>query len=133
MQNKISPQSAPSRSANDNGPLTSGQVKALKAAIAIMSIMIVAALLAIVARVIYLSAIKTRTAAPAAAAVAVEPPGPLAPQQSVSLPPGAVVKNISMIGNRLLVHYQTAGGSGVIIQDLSTGKALTDIKIDAAR
>ncbi|MFT5511584.1 MAG: hypothetical protein ACI89J_004687, partial [Hyphomicrobiaceae bacterium] len=58
MPSKIPPTAAPSYSANDNGPLTTGQVKALKWAIAIMSLMIVGALLAIVGRVIYLSSVK---------------------------------------------------------------------------
>jgi hypothetical protein len=118
MQSKIPPHSA-----NDNGPLTSGQVKALKIAIAVMGFLIVAALLAIVGRVIYLSSTKRVPSPPAATS------GALAPQQRLTLPPGAVVRQISLHGNRLLVHYQSPGGPGATILDLTTGKPLSNISI----
>lgn len=127
MQNKISPAAAPSHSANDNGPLTSGQVKALKVAIAVMSFLIVAALLAIVGRVIYLATIKKSTPAPIAASSVSS--GTLLPQQSLTLPSGAVVKDMRLNGNRLLVHYEVAGSAGAAILDLTTGKALSQIAI----
>ena len=58
MQSKISAQSKRPNSANNNGPLTNGQVKALKAIVAILGVLILAALLTIIARVIYLSTAK---------------------------------------------------------------------------
>lgn len=125
MQTKIPPSVAPSRSANDNGPLSSGQVKALKMAIAIMGVLIVAALLAIVARVIYLSAIKKTDTA----AVSISSAAEFAPQHTLALPSGATVKNISLQGNKLLVHYENADGPGAAVLDLATGKTLSNISI----
>ncbi len=123
MPSKIPPQAAHQLSANDNGPLTGGQVKALKTAIAIMSILIVAGLLAIVARVIYLSAVKENPSGPVAAISG------LAPQHRLALPAGAAVKNMSLQNNRLLVHYETPAGPGAAILDLTTGKTLSQIVI----
>lgn len=122
MQNKISSRSVPSQSANDNGPLSSGQVKALKLAIAVMSFLIVAALLAIVGRVIYLSAVKQRAPAQAQTVSST-----IAPNATLDLPAGAVIRNMSLQNDRLLVHYETTAGPGAVIVDLETGKKLGTI------
>ena len=112
------------RSANDNGPLSSGQVKALKIAIAVMGIMIIAALLAIVGRVIYLSTNKPAPGTPQAV-TAVTPA--FAPEHAFSLPPGAKVVRMSLEGNRLLVHYDLAGTPHASIYDLANGRRLSGI------
>jgi hypothetical protein len=124
MPSQLPSSAAPSHSANDNGPLSSGQVKALKIAIAVMSFMIVAALLVIVGRVIYLASIKPSTSTQSNV-VATE----IAPEQTMSLPQGAVVKGMSLNNNRLLVHYQTTAGPGAAILDLTTGKTLSQVQI----
>ena len=112
------------RSANDNGPLSSGQVKALKIAIAVMGIMIIAALLAIVGRVIYLSTNKPAPGTPQAV-TAVTPA--FAPEHAFSLPPGAKVVRMSLEGNRLLVHYDLVGLPHASIYDLANGRRLCGI------
>jgi hypothetical protein len=112
------------RSANDNGPLSSGQVKALKIAIAVMGIMIIAALLAIVGRVIYLSTNKPAPGTPQAV-TAVTPA--FAPEHAFSLPPGAKVVRMSLEGNRLLVHYDLVGLPHASIYDLANGRRLSGI------
>ena len=124
MPNQLPSGAAPSHSANDNGPLSSGQVKALKIAIAVMSLMIVAALLAIVGRVIYLASLKPSTSTQSNV-VATE----ITPAQTISLPPGAVVKGMSLNNNRLLVHYETTTGPGAAILDLTTGKPVSQVQI----
>jgi len=124
MPNQLPTGAAPSHSANDNGPLSSGQVKALKIAIAIMSFLIVAALLAIVGRVIYLASIKKSAPSPSKLVA-----GKIAPTQTMHLPSGAVVKSMSLNNNRLLVHYQTSTGTGAAILDLATGKTLSRVQI----
>lgn len=116
---------SPSQSANDNGPLTSGQVKALKIAIAVMSFLIVAALVAIVARVIYLASTKKATAPVAAPVVASE----LSPNVALSLPANSEIKSMRLHGNRLLVHFKTEKKSGAVVLDLATGKTLSRIDI----
>jgi hypothetical protein len=115
------------RSANDNGPLSSGQVKALKIAIVVMGIMIIAALLAIVGRVIYLSANKPASeTSQALPAITASTPA-FAPQHAFSLPSGAKIVRMSVEGNRLLVHYDLAGTPHATIYDLSSGTRLSDI------
>ena len=89
-----------------------------------MSLMIVAALLAIVGRVIYLASIKPSTSTQSNV-VATE----IAPAQTISLPPGAVVKGMSLNNNRLLVHYETTAGPGAAIFDLTTGKPVSQVQI----
>lgn len=123
MPSKNPPKTAPNYSANDNGPLTAGQVKALKWAIAIMGLMIVVSLIAIVARVIYLASVK-KPATKSATAIT-----ELAPAHTIALPVGATVKSLSLQGNRLLVHYETAAGHGAAILDLATGKSLSRVRI----
>ncbi len=125
MQSKISPQAARQSSANDNGPLSGGQVKALKAIVAILGALIVAALLTIVARVIYLSTVQK--SAPAATPTN----SALAEEHQLALPVGAAIKNMSLQNNRLLVHYVAPSGPGAAILDLTTGKLLSTIVITA--
>lgn len=130
MHTSSPPTSAP-RSANDNGPLSPGQVKALKIAIAVMGIMIILALLTIVARVIYMSANKPASAdrpAPPAITALTAP----APNHIFSLPPGARIERMSTEGNRLLVHFLDAGKPRARIYDLSNGKLLSDISFEPA-
>lgn len=123
MPSKLPPHVAKPYSANDNGPLSPGQVRVLKIAIAVMGVMIVAALLAIVGRVIYLAATPKRV--PEATAVS----SALALKHQLALPTGAAVKTMSLQGNRLLVHYQTAAGPGAMVLDLATGKTLSQVEI----
>lgn len=114
-------------SANDNGPLTSGQVKILKISIAVMGVMIIMALLAIVGRVIYLSANKparTVSSQPAALTSAVPQ---LAPKHAFSLPTGVTVERMTLEGNRLLVHFSEDGSPRARIYDLASGRLLSDI------
>ena len=125
MQNKISPQATRQNSANDNGPLSSNQVRALKALVAILGALIVAALLTIVARVIYLSTVNKSVPA-------VTPTvSKLAEKHQLALPTGASVKNISLQNDRLLVYYVSPAGPGASILDLTTGKLLSTIVITA--
>lgn len=123
MPSKLPPQSVRPFSANDNGPLSPGQVKALKAAVIIMAVLIVVALVTIVARVIYLSSGQGDAAAPVATTSA------LVPKYQMALPPGAAIKNMSMHNDRLLVHYETPAGPGAAILDLASGKMLGEIVI----
>ena len=108
------------KSANDNGPLNAAQVRALKIAIAVMTLLIFGALLAIVYRLI--SHKPSKPVMPVATLTAP------AASQTLLLPQNAVVKSLHLNANRLIVHYKAAAGEGAIIQDLATGKPLTQIK-----
>ncbi len=118
MQTRIPPQSA-----NDNGPLTPGQVKVLKIAIGVMSVMIIAGLIAVVGRVIYLAS--NSGPAPAASTIG----EPLLPQHRLALPAGAVVETVALEGNRLLVHYTQTGVPSIVVLDLETGKVVSQVAI----
>ena len=115
------------RSANDNGPLSSGQVKALKIAIVVMGIMIIAALLAIVGRVIYLAANKPASETSQARPAITAATPAFAPQHAFSLPSGAKIVHMSVEANRLFVQYDLAGRPHASIYDLSNGSRLSDI------
>lgn len=123
MQSNTSPQTTRQSSANDNGPLNNSQVKALKAVVAILGALIVAALLTIVTRVIYLSTAKKSTPNTTPTVTA------LAEQHQLALPAGANVKNMSLQNNLLLVHYVSPAGVGAAVLDLTTGKLLSTIVI----
>lgn len=138
MPNQIPPSAAPSKSANDNGPLTPGQVKALKIAIGIMSFLIVAILIVIVARVIYLATSKSSRSAASptgtvqattSAATTGAPAANLAPEHRLALPAGAKLDTTSLHGNRLVINYRAGTESRIRIVDLVTGKTLSEITI----
>ena len=114
-------------SANDNGPLTSGQVKILKISIAVMGVMIIMALLAIIGRVIYLSANKPAPTASRQPAALASPAPLLAPKHAFSLPANVTVERMTLEGNRLLVHFSEAGTSRARVYDLASGELLSDI------
>jgi len=126
MSNRFPPNARPSQSANDNGPLTSGQVKALKITIAVMSFMIVAALVAILARVVYLAS--TKKSVPSTS-VSHASSSELVPAATLALPSGADIKSMSLHGNRLLVYYSDNNGHAAAILDLTTGKTMTKVKL----
>lgn len=114
------------QSANDNGPLSSGQLKALKIAIVVMGVMIVAILLAIVGRVIYLSSDKPSASAALPVAAAGEQ-ADLAPSHTFSVPPGTRIRQMTLRGNRLLVNLEIDGTSRARIYDLTNGTLLSEV------
>ncbi|MGH6814293.1 MAG: hypothetical protein ACREC6_01165 [Hyphomicrobiaceae bacterium] len=105
------------------GALKSGQVRALQIAVVTVNILILIGLIAVFARMFYLSS---------------QPSGKVpawVPEARLALPAGAAVHGVSLSGDRLLVHYGTAdGGRNVAILDLPSGKVLTRVDLgDAER
>ena len=93
---------------------------------------IVAGIAAVVLRIIYLSS--TREAAQSA-------PQPSQTSRtaqrgsavgSLSLPAGAVVKSVSLSGDRLAVHYEAGSEAGILIVDVVTGAEVRRIEIAPA-
>jgi hypothetical protein len=98
--------------------------------VALLGFLIVAGLVAVIGRVLYLS-----SRAPAQPGVsdsgsetavqgkraAVEVPLPL--------PPGAVVKSTSLFGNRLAVHYEGPEGSAIVVVDLETKAIIARVQV----
>jgi len=107
--------------AADAGPLGGGQVRALKIAIAVMGVLIVVGLLTVIARIIYLAG--KPKAQPASAGSIVVPDARLA------LPAGAAIRQVSLSGDRLAVHYEAPAGAGIAILDLATGRVLSRVQV----
>jgi hypothetical protein len=104
-------------------PLSDKQVKGLKVAVTVMSITAVMLILAIIGRVIYL------VARPSASKSAVVAASTRAPAESiaVALPPGAVIRQTTLSGDRLAVQFDAPGGTGIAVIDLSSGQVISRI------
>jgi Family of unknown function (DUF6476) len=94
----------------------------LKFVVAGLALLLVAGLLAVGGRVIYLAS--TKQAQPAAPTLAIRP------EQSVALPTGAQVRSVSLSGDRLAVHFEAGGRAGIAILDLNTGRTITNVDIE---
>lgn len=95
--------------------------RGLKILVAVLGVLIIAGVVTIVARVVYL-ANKSSTQAAATRS-------PLAAQQELALPAGAVIRSTSLSGSRLLVHYEAPSGAGLAILDLDTGKVVSRVRV----
>lgn len=111
------------------GPWTEGQIRFLKRAIAVMSTILVAGLALVIGRIVYLAG-ETDRANPSSAALPMAP-GKLATTGQLTLPPGSTIRNMSLSGHRLAVHFSGANGDGIAIVNLISGKAVSTIKIIA--
>lgn len=86
-----------------------------------LGLLIVAGIVAVIMRIIYLSSTApAQRASPAAAAGA----DATAAAERLALPPGAAVKSVSVAGDRLAVHYEGPAGSGIAVIDLADGAVL---------
>ncbi|MDX2159203.1 MAG: DUF6476 family protein [Hyphomicrobiaceae bacterium] len=98
---------------------TPSQIRLLKIAVIVMGVILLAGLVAVIGRIVYLVNSGPR---PDAAA------GQLSGQlpAAVALPAGASIRHIALSGNRLAIHYEAPGGSGIRIVDLGgTGSGWT--------
>ena len=61
-------------------------------------------------------------------------PGPGAGPGNINLelPQGAHVVSVSISGNRLAVHHESAYGTGIAVIDLDTGRRIADVKLREA-
>lgn len=85
-----------------------------------LGLLMVAGIVAVVLRVIYLSSQPATQpasrAVPGADAVKTE-----AVPLAIALPPGGVVKSLSLAGDRMAVHYEAPTGAGIAVVDVATG------------
>jgi hypothetical protein len=99
--------------------------------VSFLGLLIVAGITAVVLRIIYLSSTSpAQRAAPAAAKVTAAP-GEVA-HDRLDLPAGAVVKSISVNGDRLAVHFETPGGTGIAVLDLASGTVVRRVDVGPA-
>lgn len=110
-------------------------LKNLKIAVVVMALILIFGFIAIIARIFYLS---SRTPAkPAVEATTATAPGlpsaaaALAPNPRLDLPKDAVVRAVSLSGNRIAVQFEAPSGSGIAILDLESGRTLSRIGIGA--
>jgi len=94
----------------------------LKLVVAGLAVVLLAGLVVVIGRVIYLAS--SSPAQPATPTLAIRP------EQSLALPPGAQVRSVSLSGNRLAVHYDVGGTAGIAVLDLQTGQAVTNVAIE---
>lgn len=109
-----------SRADETGGPLSPGQVRALKIAVVVMGLLIVLGLFTVFARIFYLASRPERQAQAASQALKVE--------QRLLLPPGAAVRQSSISGDRLAVQYEAPSGPGIIVLDLKSGQIASRIE-----
>jgi hypothetical protein len=96
----------------------------LKIIVIALAVLMLAGLVAIVGRVIYLAS--GSPTQPAALVPAIRP------EQKLGLPAGAQVRAVSLSGNRLAVHYDAGGAEGIAVLDLQTGVTITTVAIERA-
>jgi uncharacterized iron-regulated membrane protein len=109
-------------------PLNDGQVKGLKIAVTIMTGILVLGVLTLFGRIIYLVA---RPAPQSAAAINTPALVSRAPAAAITvpLPTGAVVRQTSLSGERLALHYDAPSGAGVVLVDTITGQIISRIAL----
>ncbi len=109
------------------------QIKRLKIAIALMSALMIVGIIALIARVIYLASARPEQAGRSdqvgAALPSMAGGGALMAEVKLALPVGAGLKATSLAGNRLVAHYASPKGEGVIILDLSSGRVLSHVRV----
>ena len=108
--------------------LSDDQIRRLKVIVTIMTAVLVIGVVTLIARIFYLASGTPAPAAQAQTAAQVA----LLPEARLTLPQGAAVKATRVNGNRLATHYTSPRGEGVVILDLSTGKQISHVRIDAA-
>lgn len=110
------------------------QMRKLKAAVIGMGVLLLAGFALVIGRIVYLlnrppvdAVSDGRAALPATAT----PGGPaqLLPQAQLALPDGAVIRQISLSGNRVAVHYEAPSGQGIQIFDLVLGRPVQRIDV----
>lgn len=109
-------------------PFTPAQMRALKIAIVVMSVILVLGFGAIIARLYYLA---TQPASSAPGVAGRISGVPLTPEISLALPAGAQVRTMSLAagGDRLAVHFEAPTGPGIVVLDLPSGKVASRVRL----
>jgi hypothetical protein len=97
-------------------------MRLLKIAVIAMGVVLVLGFVAVIARIVYLV---NRSGDTTTTSVS----QPIRDAARLALPSGAVIRNLSLSGSRLAVHYDSPQGSGIVILDLATGAPASRIEI----
>lgn len=111
--------SEPATPAMPDGP----GVRALKLAVVVMGIMMVVGVLVVIGRIVYLANQRGAQGTTATGSAR------LAASARLALPAGASVRQISLSGDRLAVHYEAPGGTGIAVVDLASGAVLSRVDV----
>ena len=120
--------------ANPNDP---PNIRMLRLAVIGMGLILVLGVAAVIGRITYLTmrqrvpVVTTSGSGAGASEPALGSSGAISAELRLALPPGAKVRSQSLAGNRLAVHYEGAGGEGIIILDLETGRPVSQVRIEA--
>ena len=125
----------------DNTPLpgtvfTPRQVRALKIAVIVMGVLLVAGFAFMLAAIVYQA---SRLGKPTASGAGTAPVSSATVSQPMALPDGlasellipqgAEVTTLALDGDRLAVHLKSQGGAEIAVIDLRSGKVLARIKL----
>jgi hypothetical protein len=115
----------PADTGADPGPLGPAGVRILKIAVVVMGLVILAGLATVVARIVYLAK------QPARQTVAAQGQPAPSPGRSgeLRLPAGAVVRHLSLSGDRLAVHFDSPAGSAIAVIDAASGAEVSRIEL----
>lgn len=110
-------------------PFTPAQMRALKIAIVVMSIILVLGFTAILARLFYLA--KQPAQPSPVVASSRGPAAALMPDIDLALPQRAQVRSVSLTstGDRMAVHFDAPAGPGIIVLDLASGKVASRVRL----
>ncbi len=98
-------------------------VRALKIAVVVMGIMIVLGVLTVIGRIVYLANQRSTQGASAVGSAR------LAAVIKLATPAGANVRQVTLSGDRLAVHYDSAVGTAIAIVDLASGAVITRLEL----
>lgn len=101
-------------------------VRRMRLLVIVLGVLLVAGLFSLMGRILYLAIRQPPQAASAAGA-----PAPTV-EHSLNLPAGAAVVSTSLDGGRILVHYTAPEGSGLVVLDLATGRAIARVRLAPA-
>jgi hypothetical protein len=105
---------------------TDTQLRRLKIAVIVMGLILVLGFLLVIGRIIYLVNRMDPPANVARQDTSRSPRAP-APDLSLALPTGALVRNVSISGDRLAVHYEAPAGGGLVLLDAGSGQVIRRI------
>lgn len=96
-------------------------IKMLRVAVIVMGVILVLGFITVIARIVYLVNRGGETATTVSQ--------PIMDTARLALPSGATVRHMALAGQRLAVHFEGPGGSGIVILDLQTGKPVSRVEI----
>ena len=136
MTKPVDPENlAPEDTPIEGTVLTPRQVGALKVAVVVMGIMLLAGLAAVIAGMIH-QASKIGQGAPNAGSVAaISEPVPMAPTNpgklpAVDIPEGWSIVSMALDGNRLALHMESPEGAQIVVVDIRSGTVVSRVKIE---